>query len=184
MEGQGTPETAGAPPRTDQHYILTQTTPFQIPSFPPIPRAEDQLSEMGFSGLTAGMVDQSQMLENSCGGSENVCKNRRISRSKKWRIPRFEFQTRSKEDILDDGFRWRKYGQKSVKDSKFPRSYYRCTHLTCNVKKQVQRLSKDTTIVVTTYDGIHNHPSEILMETLSPLLQQIQFLSTPASTRF
>ncbi|XP_004492805.1 uncharacterized protein [Cicer arietinum] len=94
------------------------------------------------------------------------------------RVPRFAFQTRSVDDILDDGYRWRKYGQKAVKNTKFPRSYYRCTHHTCNVKKQVQRLSKDTSIVVTTYEGIHNHPCEKLMETLTPLLKQIQFLAS------
>ncbi|XP_027926010.1 probable WRKY transcription factor 43 [Vigna unguiculata] len=94
------------------------------------------------------------------------------------RVPRFAFQTRSADDVLDDGYRWRKYGQKSVKNSTYPRSYYRCTHHTCNVKKQVQRLSKDTSIVVTTYEGIHNHPCEKLMETLTPLLKQIQFLAS------
>ncbi|XP_057982288.1 probable WRKY transcription factor 45 [Malania oleifera] len=62
---------------------------------------------------------------------------------KKIRKPRYAFQTRSQVDILDDGYRWRKYGQKAVKNNKFPRSYYRCTHQGCNVKKQVQRLSKD-----------------------------------------
>jgi len=34
---------------------------------------------------------------------------------------RFAFQTRSKVDILDDGYRWRKYGEKAVKNNKFPR---------------------------------------------------------------
>lgn len=34
---------------------------------------------------------------------------------------RYAFQTRSQVDILDDGYRWRKYGQKVVKNSKFPR---------------------------------------------------------------
>lgn len=101
------------------------------------------------------------------------------TRSRKARVvPRFAFQTKSSEDILDDGYRWRKYGQKSVKNNIHPRSYYRCTHLTCNVKKQVQRLSKDSSIVVTTYEGVHNHPCEKLMEALSPLLNQMQFLSS------
>lgn len=40
---------------------------------------------------------------------------------KKIRKPRYAFQTRSQVDILDDGYRWRKYGQKSVKNNKFPR---------------------------------------------------------------
>ncbi|KAL2330226.1 hypothetical protein Fmac_017807 [Flemingia macrophylla] len=106
----------------------------------------------------------------------NKRKERRVKKTT--RVPRFEFQTRSADDILDDGYRWRKYGQKAVKNSTYPRSYYRCTHHTCNVKKQVQRLSKDTSIVVTTYEGIHNHPCEKLMETLTPLLKQIQFLAT------
>ncbi|CAN1237435.1 Probable WRKY transcription factor 43 [Linum grandiflorum] len=35
--------------------------------------------------------------------------------------PRFAFQTRSEDDILDDGYRWRKYGQKAVKNSAYPR---------------------------------------------------------------
>ncbi|XVF33251.1 hypothetical protein REPUB_Repub17cG0152900 [Reevesia pubescens] len=107
----------------------------------------------------------------------NKDKRKAGSRIKKTTRPRFAFQTRSADDILDDGYRWRKYGQKAVKNSIYPRSYYRCTHHTCNVKKQVQRLSKDTSIVVTTYEGIHNHPCEKLMETLTPLLKQMQFLS-------
>ncbi|XP_010533628.1 PREDICTED: probable WRKY transcription factor 56 [Tarenaya hassleriana] len=91
--------------------------------------------------------------------------------------PRIAFHTRSVDDVLDDGYRWRKYGQKSVKNNAHPRSYYRCTYQTCNVKKQVQREAKDPSIIVTTYEGIHNHPCEKLMETLSPLLRQLQFLS-------
>ncbi|XP_010112967.2 probable WRKY transcription factor 43 [Morus notabilis] len=112
-------------------------------------------------------------------GEENKGNNKRraVGKMRKASRPRFAFQTRSADDILDDGYRWRKYGQKAVKNSSYPRSYYRCTHHTCNVKKQVQRLSKDTSIVVTTYEGIHNHPCEKLMETLTPLLRQMQFLS-------
>ncbi|KAL5989155.1 WRKY transcription factor [Asimina triloba] len=46
-----------------------------------------------------------------------------VGRSKKKASrPRFAFQTRSSNDILDDGYRWRKYGQKAVKNSIYPRS--------------------------------------------------------------
>ncbi|KAG8055529.1 hypothetical protein GUJ93_ZPchr0001g29840 [Zizania palustris] len=122
--------------------------------------------------------------DQAAGGSSGCNKDKQLAKSgagrsgrKKASRPRFAFQTRSVNDILDDGYRWRKYGQKAVKNSTHPRSYYRCTHHTCNVKKQVQRLAKDTSIVVTTYEGVHNHPCEKLMEALTPILRQLQFLS-------
>lgn len=49
---------------------------------------------------------------------------------KKAAKPRFAFQTRSADDILDDGYRWRKYGQKAVKNSMSPR-YVRTYIFTC-----------------------------------------------------
>lgn len=42
---------------------------------------------------------------------------------KKQREPRFAFMTKSEVDHLDDGYRWRKYGQKAVKNSPFPRYF-------------------------------------------------------------
>ncbi|CAD5166387.1 probable WRKY transcription factor 43 [Musa acuminata AAA Group] len=98
-------------------------------------------------------------------------------KEKKVRRPRYAFQTRSQVDILDDGYRWRKYGQKAVKNNKFPRSYYRCTHQGCNVKKQVQRLSRDESIVVTTYEGMHSHPIEKPNDNFEDILNQMQIYS-------
>ncbi|KAL0350848.1 UNVERIFIED_CONTAM: putative WRKY transcription factor 4 [Sesamum radiatum] len=66
-------------------------------------------------------------------------------------------QTRSEVDLLDDGYKWRKYGQKVVKGNPHPRSYYRCTYPGCSVRKHVERASADPKAVVTTYEGKHNH---------------------------
>ncbi|KAL7094691.1 hypothetical protein ACP275_11G119600 [Erythranthe tilingii] len=66
-------------------------------------------------------------------------------------------QTRSEVDLLVDGYKWRKYGQKVVKGNPHPRSYYRCTYAGCNVRKHVERASADPKAVVTTYEGKHNH---------------------------
>ncbi|XWS31057.1 hypothetical protein CRYUN_Cryun23aG0044500 [Craigia yunnanensis] len=66
-------------------------------------------------------------------------------------------KTRSEVDIVNDGYRWRKYGQKLVKGNPNPRSYYRCSNPGCPVKKHVERASHDAKLVVTTYEGRHDH---------------------------
>ncbi|URD97828.1 WRKY transcription factor [Musa troglodytarum] len=73
------------------------------------------------------------------------------------REPRVVVQTVSEVDILDDGYRWRKYGQKVVKGNPNPRSYYKCTNSGCPVRKHVERASHDPKAVITTYEGKHNH---------------------------
>lgn len=76
---------------------------------------------------------------------------------RKVREPRFCFKTMSEVDVLDDGYKWRKYGQKVVKNTLHPRSYYRCTRDNCRVKKRVERLAEDPRMVITTYEGRHAH---------------------------
>ncbi|KAJ0909540.1 putative transcription factor WRKY family [Helianthus annuus] len=58
----------------------------------------------------------------------------------------------------EDGYTWRKYGQKEILGSRFPRGYYRCTHqklYNCPAKKQVQRLDNDPFTFEVTYRGDH-----------------------------
>jgi WRKY transcription factor 1 len=71
-------------------------------------------------------------------------------------------QTLSEVDIVNDGYRWRKYGQKLVKGNLNPRSYYRCSNPGCPVKKHVERASNDSKVVITTYEGQHDHDTPAL----------------------
>ncbi|KAK4349690.1 hypothetical protein RND71_032445 [Anisodus tanguticus] len=63
------------------------------------------------------------------------------------------------EGPTDDGYSWRKYGQKDILGAKYPRSYYRCTYRhmqNCWATKQVQRSDDDPTVFEITYRGSHN----------------------------
>ncbi|EPS60069.1 hypothetical protein M569_14736 [Genlisea aurea] len=62
--------------------------------------------------------------------------------------------------VGEDGYKWRKYGQKSIKNSPNPRSYYRCRNGRCSAKKQVERAAEedgDEETYVVTYEGFHLH---------------------------
>lgn len=62
------------------------------------------------------------------------------------------------EGHLDDGYGWRKYGQKDILGATYPRGYYRCTHRKpqgCLAMKQVQRSDEDPSLFSVTYRGRH-----------------------------
>ncbi|MFQ6621863.1 hypothetical protein Gotur_002938 [Gossypium turneri] len=89
--------------------------------------------------------------------SSKTNKGNKPKKERQQREPRFAFLTKTEIDVLEDGYRWRKYGQKAVKNSPYPRSYYRCTAQKCGVKKRVERSFQDPSVVITTYEGRHNH---------------------------
>ncbi|CAA0842552.1 WRKY transcription factor 22 [Striga hermonthica] len=63
------------------------------------------------------------------------------------------------ENLSSDVWSWRKYGQKPIKGSPYPRGYYRCsTSKGCLARKQVERNRSDPGMFIVTYTAEHNHP--------------------------
>ncbi|CAL9130127.1 unnamed protein product [Musa textilis] len=152
--------------------LFPSSTSFHSPRLSLSPPGAISSSSQVFLGLQdeSNVPASHASRENEANPSKN--------KETKVRKPRYAFRTRSRIDILDDGYRWRKYGQKAVKNNRFPRSYYRCTHEGCVVKKQVQRLSVDESIVVTTYEGVHSHPVEKPGDNFEDILNQMQIYSS------
>lgn len=61
-----------------------------------------------------------------------------------------------------DSWAWRKYGQKPIKGSPYPRSYYRCSSSKgCSARKQVERSRAEPSMLIITYTSEHNHPPAV-----------------------
>ncbi|CAL1352906.1 unnamed protein product [Linum trigynum] len=108
-------------------------------------------------GITQGSISVSEEESDSKRRKIESCLGESNMTSRAVREPRVVVQIESEVDILDDGYRWRKYGQKVVKGNPNPRSYYKCTSLGCSVRKHVERASHNLKYIITTYEGKHNH---------------------------
>ncbi|KAK9283367.1 hypothetical protein L1049_011609 [Liquidambar formosana] len=101
------------------------------------PPSNDRVSEdSGESKKRSGLKDR-----------RTGCKRRKTSQT--WTIF---------SPSIEDGYGWRKYGQKGILNAKYPRSYFRCTHkhdLGCRATKQVQKIEEEPQTYRTTYIGHH-----------------------------
>ncbi|XP_068669586.1 probable WRKY transcription factor 11 [Aristolochia californica] len=93
-----------------------------------------------------------------CAASAEGChcsKRRKLRIKRSVRVPAVSSKL---SDIPSDDFSWRKYGQKPIKGSPHPRSYYKCSSMRgCPARKHVERCLDDPTMLIVTYEGDHNH---------------------------
>ncbi|XP_061987692.1 WRKY transcription factor 55 [Populus nigra] len=120
--------------------------------------------QMGSGGLAIESGSRSDVqavdASDSGRGSSSSSKRPRIrnddAEKRTVRVPAQQFG--NTEIPPEDGFSWRKYGQKEILGSKYPRAYYRCTNQNlyhCPAKKQVQRLDDDPYRFEVVYRGEH-----------------------------
>ncbi|XP_022750369.1 probable WRKY transcription factor 17 [Durio zibethinus] len=84
------------------------------------------------------------------------CSKRRKNRMKKViRVPAISSKI---ADIPPDDYSWRKYGQKPIKGSPYPRGYYKCSTIRgCPARKHVERALDEPSMLIVTYEGEHRH---------------------------
>ncbi|XP_039132656.1 probable WRKY transcription factor 54 isoform X2 [Dioscorea cayenensis subsp. rotundata] len=87
-----------------------------------------------------------------------------------------------------DGYQWKKYGEKDIKNSDFRRTYYKCTNEECKARKKVQQQDKNMpSNFMVIYDMQHicnNTVQETKKNLLSPSTSTINFGSILESSSF
>ncbi|MQL87104.1 hypothetical protein Taro_019623 [Colocasia esculenta] len=118
------------------------------------------LSALDASGESSGLASPPRF---DHGGSEGETGRRRFRpagerRRGQTRRSQPYGWTRVETTTLEDGYTWRKYGQKEIRDAKYPRCYFRCTHKHaqgCQAARQVQKSEQDPSMFLITYLGQH-----------------------------
>ncbi|KAM1649432.1 hypothetical protein ACFX15_010189 [Malus domestica] len=80
---------------------------------------------------------------------------RKLKEKRSYKVPAISDKI---SDIPSDEYSWRKYGQKPIKGSLYPRGYYKCSSIRgCPARKRVERCLEDPSMLVVTYQGEHKH---------------------------
>ncbi|XP_010526265.1 PREDICTED: probable WRKY transcription factor 17 isoform X2 [Tarenaya hassleriana] len=94
------------------------------------------------------------------------CKKRKNRVRRSVRVPAISSNI---ADIPSDEYSWRKYGQKPIKGSPYPRGYYKCSSFRgCPARKHVERAADDPKMLTVTYEGEHRHDQTAARGNISP----------------
>nr|UHH89958.1 WRKY17 [Eriobotrya japonica] len=125
--------------------ISVPTPPAFSAGKPPLPQSHRKRCHEGELANTS-----------SSSGHCHCSKRRKCKVKRAIRVPAISSKT---ADIPADEFAWRKYGQKPIKGSPYPRGYYRCSTVRgCPARKHVERAQDDPKMLVVTYEAEHRHP--------------------------
>lgn len=108
------------------------------------------------SGKRCREHDRSDNISGKTPGSSRCnCKKRKYRVKRTIRVPASSSKV---ADVPADEYSWRKYGQKPIKGSPYPRGYYKCSTVKgCPARKHVERARDDPTMLIVTYEGEHRH---------------------------
>ncbi|KAK8604596.1 hypothetical protein V6N13_099532 [Hibiscus sabdariffa] len=152
---------------THSYTALTQIwAPVEAPSvtpasFVPSLQQKDSFSMLSNSSFMPFATTEESIGSNSKKGSSlsagKQCKGRR-RKSRVKKVIRVPAISSMMADVPADEYSWRKYGQKPIKGSPYPRGYYKCSTLRgCPARKHVERDMDDPSMLIVTYEGEHHH---------------------------
>ncbi|KAI4316207.1 hypothetical protein L6164_024209 [Bauhinia variegata] len=130
---------------------------FLTPAAPTVSGGKPPLSAPSFKKRCYDHREHSDDISGKLSGSSKChCIKRRKNRVKKTiRVPAISSKI---ADIPPDEYSWRKYGQKPIKGSPYPRGYYKCSTVRgCPARKHVERAPDEPTMLIVTYEGEHRH---------------------------
>ncbi|XWS35834.1 hypothetical protein CRYUN_Cryun20dG0029900 [Craigia yunnanensis] len=114
--------------------------------------------------------------------SNSATANSHHSRSKKRKNQLKRVCQVPAEGLSSDVWAWRKYGQKPIKGSPYPRGYYKCSSSKgCLARKQLERNRSDPAMFIITYTAEHNHPAPTHRNSLAGSTRQKPFTKQTVS---
>ncbi|AQK92450.1 WRKY transcription factor WRKY28 [Zea mays] len=107
----------------------------------------------------------------------------RPKRSKKRQVKKVVCEVPAAGGVVStDLWAWRKYGQKPIKGSPYPRGYYKCSSLkSCTARKLVERSPAKPGVLVVTYIADHCHAVPAMLNALAGTTRNRPSSSSSAS---